>query len=189
MGRADSETDITRMINEAAAEGASAVERLTPLLYPELRALAERHMKRERADHTLQPTALVNEAYLRLIDQTRVRWQGRAHFMAIAALMIRRILIDHGRRPRLPRVALDEGDCGSAPATIDLLDLDEAIDALERLSARQARVVVLKLFGDLQNTEIAEVLDVSVTTVKNEWRFARAWLGDRLGSGDDSLPS
>ena len=180
----------TSSLTRASDGDPLAAEALVPLVQEELRRIAERQMARERLGHTLQPTALVNEVYLRLIDQTRVRWNDRAHFMAIAAQTIRRILVDHARRHGAAkrgggqRVAVDMAAEVAAPAAdVDLLVLEEALERLSALNPRQARIVDLRFFGGLGVEETAVVLGVSPRTVKGEWRFARAWLERELGSG------
>ena len=177
----------TNRLLTAAAEGdPSAASELMPLIQEELRALAARALLKERPDHTLQPTALVNEAYLRLVDQTRVEWKSRAHFLSLAAAMIRRILVDHARsrgaakRGHGTRKPLDEETPGHLPLDESLLDLDEALGQLHELHERQARVVELRFFGGLSVEETAKVLETSPRTVKGDWRVARAWLHDRL---------
>jgi RNA polymerase sigma-70 factor, ECF subfamily len=180
-------TDITRMLKEATAGEASAVNQLLPLVYDELRALAETYLKRERPDHTLQATALVHEAYVRLIKQEDVQWQNRAHFFAVAAQAIRRILVDHARGHEREkrgggreRVCLNE-DVATAPGRgLDLLALDEALEKLAQLDPRQARIVELRFFGGLSLKEVAEFLGVSPRTVDGDWAMARAWLRREL---------
>jgi RNA polymerase sigma factor (TIGR02999 family) len=165
-----------------------ARERVMALVYQELRRRAAAYLRRERAGHTLQPTALVHEAYLRLVDQDRVAWQGRAHFMAVAASMMRRVLMDHGRRQKarkrgggaVSRVTLDEQLIPSGTRGLDLFALDEALEALEALDPLKARIVELRAFGGLEVEEAAEVLGVSTPTVKRHWAFALAWLQQRL---------
>lgn len=165
------------------------VDQLFPLVYDELRRIAGAQMKKERADHTLQATALVNEAYLKLVDQTRVRWQSRAHFFAVAASAMRRILIDyartHGREKRgggqVP-VTLENVEPGADSRLEDLLDLDEALQRLAAVEPRQARVVEMRFFAGLSMEEIAPVLAVSPATVDRDWRSARAWLSAALKS-------
>ena len=160
-----------------------ALERLTPLVEAELRRLARGYMRRERRDHTLQTTALVNEAFLRLTDARRVRWQDRAHFLGISARLMRRVLVDHARsrgyRKRgggAERVTLDERVLGAPEADLDLLALDRALDALAAADARKCRVVELRYFAGLSVEETAEVLGVSPDTVKRDWRLAKLWL-------------
>ena len=168
----------------------AALDELAPLVYDELRRIARRHMKREREGHTLQTTALVNEAYMRLIDQREVRWQNRAHFFAIAARMMRRILIDHARGRHYekrgggaPHVALDEAAELSDGRAAEMVALDEALDALAALDERKGRVVEMRFFGGLSAEEIAEVLGVSPDTVAREWRRAKAWLHREMQRG------
>ncbi len=170
-----------------------AKSRLLALLYDDLHALAAARMASERADHTLQPTALVHEAFLRLIDQERVDLRERAHFLALAARTMRRILVDHARAKRTRKrdgakraEPLGEADAVRWDDPGDVLDLDEALEALARTQPRQAQVVELRFFGGLGLEEAAEALGVSRDTVKLDWRFARAWLNRRLGSSDAS---
>lgn len=167
-----------------------AREELMPLVYAELRRRAAAYLKGERKDHTLQPTALAHEAYLRLIGQERVVWQNRAHFFAVAAQAMRRVLVDHargrGRDRRFGgaiRVPLDEGLTTAPPADCDMLLLDQALDELAALDPRQARIVELRYFGGLTEREIASVLDVSRSTVTREWVIAKGWLFRRISTG------
>ncbi len=183
-------SDLTRILQEASAGDDSAVNRLMPLVYRELRALAESHLQKERSGHTLQATALVHEAYVRLIDQRDVVWQNRAHFFAVAAQAIRRILVDHARsRLRekrggsLQRVALDDELALSTQRGAELLALDEGMARLAELNERQARIVELRFFGGLTVKEAAEVLGVSARTVDGDWSMARAWLSRELRKG------
>jgi RNA polymerase sigma factor (TIGR02999 family) len=169
----------------------AARERLMQLVYRELRRRAAAYLRRERVGHTLQPTALVHEAYLRLVDQDRVVWQNRAHFLAIAASMMRRVLMDHGRRQKArkrggagTRVTLGEAISPVAPRGLDLLALDEALVELAALDEQQARIVELRALGGLSVEETAEVLGISPATVKRHWAFALAWLQHRLRGGD-----
>jgi RNA polymerase sigma factor (TIGR02999 family) len=162
----------------------AAAKRLMPLVYDELRGLAQRYMELERPDHTLQATALVHEAYVRLIDQSRVSWQGRAHFFSVAAEMIRRVLVDHARRHHAAKrgggarkISLTDSVGASGGPDIELLSLDAA---LERLNERHRRVVELRFFGGLSVDETAHVLEVSPQMVRSDWRMARAWLRQRL---------
>jgi RNA polymerase sigma-70 factor (ECF subfamily) len=163
---------------------------LLPVVYAELRAQAVRYMRRERRDHTLQPTALVHEAYVRLIGQARVSWQNRAHFFGLAAEMMRRILVDHARKHQAAkrsgaamRVAWDERVGATPPLDCELLLLDQALAELAARDPRQARVVELRYFGGLSEQEAAEVLTVSRTTVTRDWNVARAWLFRRMTLG------
>ena len=160
-----------------------ALDRLLPLVERELHRLAHHYMSRERPDHTLQTSALVNEAYLKLVDQTRVRWQNRAHFFAIAAQTMRRILIDHARRRRYDKrgggarpLPLDEAAHITDERAAELVALDDALKLLQDVDERKARVVELRYFGGLSVEEVAEVLKVSPDTVGREWRRARAFL-------------
>jgi RNA polymerase sigma factor (TIGR02999 family) len=182
--------DITQILKDAGAGNASAIDRLMPLVYEELRALAESYLQRERSDHTLQATALVHEVYVRLVRQEDVEWKNRAHFFAVAAQAIRRILVDHARgHQRLKRggdrqrVRLEEDAALSQERDLDLLALDEAMDRLARLSRRQARIVELRFFGGIGLKEIAQVLGVSQRTVDGDWSMARAWLRRELSKG------
>lgn len=181
----------TRLLGELAAGDADQAPELARLVYDNLRRYAAKMMG--DAPRTLEPTALVNEAYLRLVDQTRVNWQGRTHFFAVGAGMIRRVLVDDARRRGTQkrggdrrRLALDDGDLaadwGSA-AEVDLLALDDALAKLASLDPRAARVVELKFFGGLREADVAAALGVSPSTVRDDWRMARAWLRDELGEG------
>ena len=171
----------------------SALEKLTPLVYRELHRLAQSYMRGERPGHTLQTTALVNEAYVRLIDADRMGWQNRAHFYGVAAKLMRHILVDFARsRDQVKRgggvepLPLDEAWTIAADRTAELVNLDDALTALEKLDARQSRIVELRFFGGLTEPEIAEVLKVSPRTVNSDWSLARAWLLRELGqSGRD----
>ena len=169
---------------------ASAFDRLVPLIHGELRQLARRYMRRERADHTLQTTALVNEAYLRMIGAGQVDWQSRAHFFAIAARVMRRILVDSARRRRAPQrggavshVPLDEALIPATARQPDLVELDDALQKLESVYPRKSRVVELRYFGGMKLEEAAAVLGVSRDTVKRDWRFAKMWLLRELDAG------
>jgi RNA polymerase sigma factor (TIGR02999 family) len=168
----------------------SALDRLVPLVHDELRRLARRYMRRERPDHTLQATALVNEAYLRMIAVSEVRWQNRAHFFAIAARVMRQILVDSARRHRAPQrggttshVSLDEALVPSPVRHPDLVALDEALTRLELVHPRKSQVVELRYFGGMKLEEAATVLGVSRDTVKRDWRFAKLWLLRELDAG------
>jgi RNA polymerase sigma factor (TIGR02999 family) len=180
---------ITALLHRWQEGDGDAAERLLPLVYAELRRIAGRYLARERVGHTLQSTALVHEAYLRLVDQRRVDWQGRAHFFGLAARIMRRILVDHARRGRrLKRgsgarnIGLEglEVAAGAAADPVDALTLDRALHELEELDERQARIVELRFYGGLTVEETAEVLQLSPATVKREWAMARAWLFRRL---------
>ena len=165
----------------------SALNRLLPLVYAELRRLAGRQLRRERVNHTLEPTALVHEVYLRLVDQRRVDWQGRAHFLGVAAQTMRRILVDHARRRDAGKrgdgvqcVSIDEARL-AAPGEIPLLALDDALSRLESVDPNLARIIELRAFGGLTIEDAAHVLKVSPSTVKRDWRTAKAWLNRELG--------
>jgi RNA polymerase sigma factor (TIGR02999 family) len=185
-----SEPDVTQLLQRVSAGGAGGSEALNDLLeivHSELRKQAARYLRRERQNHTLQPTALVNEAFIKLIDQRHVRWQNRAHFFGVAAQAMRRIVIDHARtKNRVKRggvqqaVTLDEAMIAGESRSIDVLALDEALDRLAGLDERQARIVELRYFAGLSVEETAEVTALSPATVKREWAMARAWLHAEL---------
>jgi RNA polymerase sigma factor (TIGR02999 family) len=178
-------SETSRLVQLLGEGDPDAADRLLPLVYNELRALARGVMRRERRNHTLQPTALVHEVWLRLAGSDRQPWRGRAQFLAIAARSMRQILIEHARKRMAgkrggdwQRITLDE-QVSAAPSKgtqVDLLALDAALERLKALSSRQARIVELKYFGGLTGREIAEVLGVSTTTVENNWATAKAWL-------------
>jgi RNA polymerase sigma factor (TIGR02999 family) len=186
----DPATPVSDLLRAWGQGDAQARDDLLPLVYAELRAQASRYLRRERRDHTLQPTALVHEAYVRLIGQVRVSWQNRAHFFGLAAEMMRRILVDHARRHQAAKrsggavkVAWDERAGATPPLDCELLLLDQALDELSVRDARQARVVELRYFGGLSEQEAAEVLAVSRATVTRDWNVARAWLYRRMTQG------
>ena len=165
----------------------AARDALFPLVHRELRRQAAGYLRRERRDHTLQPTALVHEAYLRLVGQAHVSWQNRAHFYGLASQMMRRILVDHARRHRAAKrpgaalqVALDDGMQRVDPRSCELLDLDRALEELTAIDPRQGQVVELRYFGGLSEQAVAELLDVSRQTVTRDWQMAKAWLHRRL---------
>jgi RNA polymerase sigma factor (TIGR02999 family) len=179
--------DVSRLLIAWSNGDEEAHEQLMPLVYEELRRLAHRHLGRERAGHTLQTTALVHEAYLRLIDQKEVRWQNRAHFFAVAAQMMRRILVDYARSRRFAKrgggaqqVSLDEAMVVSNGRAADVVALDEALNALAEFDVRKSRMVELRFFGGLSIEETAEVLKVSPGTVMRDWTLAKAWLQREL---------
>jgi len=184
---------ITQWLAELSSRGSGkTVDQLMGLLYPELRRLAGKFFRDERADHTLQPTALVHEAYLRLVDQTRVGWEGRSHFLAIAAKVMRRVLIDHARgRARRRRgggrvvSGLDSEVLPTEFTRAELLDVNEALDKLAALDARQAQVVEMRFFGGMTMEEIAEALGASKRTIEDDWTHAKAWLRLVLADGTD----
>ena len=168
----------------------TALDKLAPIVYGELRALARRYMNRERPGHSLQTAALVNEAYMRLVDYKRMQWQNRAHFFAVSAQVMRRILVEHARRRNLKRgagvqhVSLDEAAMVGGGQDTDLVALDTAMNALAQIDPRKVQVVEMRFFGGLSVEETAEVLKVSTITVKRDWRAARAWLYRELSGGE-----
>jgi RNA polymerase sigma factor (TIGR02999 family) len=173
---------ITATLAELTRGDRTAFDRLLPVVYDEMRRLAAAYLRRERVDHTLQPTALAHEAFLRLVVQKNIAWQNRAHFMGVAAQAMRRILVDHARKAKAARrgggktkVLLEDADVAAA-GEVEFDDLDRALEDLAQLSERQARVVELRYFGGLSIDEVGEVLGVSPMTVKRDWRLARAWL-------------
>ena len=175
--------DVTRLLIDWSDGNRAAVDQLMPLVYGELHRLAASYMRRERAGHTLQPTALVNEAYFRLVDQERIQWKSRAQFFGIAAQAMRRILVDHARgrqsakrQGREQQVSLDDVNLPAGGRTADLVALDDALTGLARFDSRLGRVVELRVFGGLTIEETAAVLGVSGSTVINDYRIARAWL-------------
>lgn len=179
--------DITQLLLDWQGGDAAALQALIPKVEEVLRAQARAYLRRERGDHTLQPTALVNEAYLRLVRQSRVQWQGRAHFFAIAAKSMRRILLDHARKTSSAkrgggfiRVAPDDSDGAIYERDLDLLALDLALRRLAEIAPRQAKAVELRFFGGLTLEETAEVLEISVSSVKIDWQMAKAWLFKEL---------
>src|SRR2546426_2816899 len=187
-GEADVD-DISTLLRAWSGGDQSALDRLPPIVYDELHCLARRYLKHERPGHSLQTTALVNEAYMRLVDYKRMQWQNRAHFFAVAAQLMRRILVEHARRHNLkrgrgvPHVSLEEAAVVGADRATDLVALDDAMNALARLDPRQVQVVEMRLFGGLSVKETAEVLKVSPVTVRREWSTAKIWLYHELASG------
>jgi RNA polymerase sigma-70 factor (ECF subfamily) len=187
--------DVTRLLKEWAQGASSALDALTPLVYAELRRLADSYLRSESPGHTLQPTALVHEAYLRLVDRNAPDWQNRSHFYGVAAHLMRQILVDHARtRQAVKRggqaiqVSLEEDLVVSRERDADLVALDEALERLAALEPRKAQVVELRFFGGLSIEEIAKLLDVSDVTVRRDWQFAKAWLLRQLSGekGDES---
>jgi RNA polymerase sigma factor (TIGR02999 family) len=179
--------EVTRLLGALRGGDRDALGRLLPLVYDELHLLAQRAMRHERGGHTLQATALVNEAYLRLVDQRRAGWEHRTQFLAVAAQLMRRILVDHARGRGAAkrgggqeRVPLENAAVSAPEKGLDLVSLDEALTRLARIDAQQARVVELRFFGGLTVEEAAEVLGVSPATVKREWTMAKAWLRREL---------
>jgi RNA polymerase sigma-70 factor, ECF subfamily len=187
-----SSSDVTQLLLAWGAGDQVAGERLLPEVYAELRRQAARAMRRESSEHTLQATALVHEAYLRLVDQRRVMWRNRSHFFGVAAQLMRRILVDHARERHaakrgggLRQLALGDADAVAAPEAspgVDVIALHEALERLAALDPHQARLVELRYFGGLSIEETAEALDVSPATVKREWAIARAWLRRELSA-------
>lgn len=164
-----------------------AVNDLLPLVYEELRRLAGNYLRQERSDHTLQPTALVNEAYLKMVDINQISWQNKAHFVAVAANQMRRILVDHARRRNAFKrggefhiLTLNDEIDKAADETTELIELDDALTELARMDALKAQIVEMRYFGGLTMDEVAEVLGVSVITVKRHWKMTKAWLYGRL---------
>jgi len=184
--------DVSTLLRAWSDGDRDALDKLTPIVYEELRRLARRYLKGERAGHSLQATALVNEAYMRLADYKRMEWQNRAHFFAVSAQLMRRILVEHARRHNLKRgigmqhVSLEEAAVVGGGRAADLVALDDAMNALARLDARKAQVVEMRFFGGLSVGETAEVLKVSPITVMRDWGTAKAWLYRELtgGTGD-----
>lgn len=173
----------TQLLHQMQAGDKKAPEKLLPLVYDEFRNLARHYLAQERPNHTLQPTALVHEAYMKLVDQSRVNWQGRTHFFAVAAQAMRRILVDHARAHlRIKRgggahrITLDEAVALSPKREEDVIALDEALEKLAKLDQRQAKVVELRFFAGLSVEEVANALEVSKRTVEADWTMARAWL-------------
>jgi RNA polymerase sigma factor (TIGR02999 family) len=178
---------VTQLLIEWNNGRKGALEDLLPLVYSELRRLASQRLRQERRDHTLQPTALVHEAYIRLVDQRRVRWQNRAHFYGVAAHMMRRILVDRARARKADkrggeweRVTLTDNRTSNESRDVDVLALDNALQRLAALDPQQERIVELRYFGGLTLEETAEVVGISTATVKREWTIAKAWLRAEL---------
>ena len=183
-----SNSDITDLLDEWGRGNRRALDELLPLVYAELRRVAARQLRRERDGHSLQPTVLVHEVYLRLVEQRNVDWRNRAHFFGVAAQVMRRILVDHARRRLADKrgagvspVSMDEAMETPGVTAVPILDLDDALDRLSRLDAGLAQIVELRAFGGLTIEEAAHVLNVSPSTVKRDWRTAKAWLTRELG--------
>lgn len=179
--------DVTLLLDQINKGDSKAPEELLSLVYDELRKLASGYLKNERQDHTLQATALVHEAYIRLVDWENVSWQNRSHFFAVSAQVMRNILVDHARKKKaeihggnLQKLAIDEAISFSKQTEIDLVDLDDALMELTELDPRQAKIVELRFFAGLTIEETAHALDVSRMTVSRDWNFAKAWLYRRL---------
>ena len=183
--------DVTQILQAWSNGDRRALEELIPIVYEELRSQAAGYLRRERPDHTLQTTALIHEAYLRLVDQKNVRWQNRAHFFGVAAQLMRRILVDHARKDRALKrggpalkLPLEEAAAVSGESDMNLVALDEALTKLAAMDERKGRVVELKYFGGLTAEEAAEVLGVSEATVRHDWGLAKAWLRREMVGGD-----
>jgi len=181
--------EVTQLLKNWGNGDGEALEKLMPLVYDELHRLARRYLRRERSDHTLQSTALVHEAYLRMVDQKNVRWQNRAHFFGVAAQSIRHILVDHARShlaakrgAGAAKLSLDEAIGVPQKKEVDLLALDRALEGLAALDPQQGKIVELRFFGGLSIEETAEVLHISTATVKRDWVMAKAWLYQNLSS-------
>jgi RNA polymerase sigma factor (TIGR02999 family) len=179
--------EVTQLLADWSSGDDGAFTKLTPLIYEELRRIAHRHMAGQRPDHTLQTTALVNEAYLRLADQTNPRWQNRAHFFAVAARAMRQILVSYARSQQSQKrgggalkIELDDAALVSPQQSREIVDLHEALERLATLDSRKAQVVELKYFGGLNYDEVAEVLKISRVTVRRDWEFAKLWLYTEL---------
>ena len=178
---------VTVLLRKWSEGDATALEQLTPLVYEELHRLAHQHMRRESAGHILQTSALINEAYVRLVDQPRIQWESRAHFFGIAARLMRRILVDDARKRNsakrggsLIQVPLDEVENLAHQQATNVVAIDEALQRLEAIDARQSQIVELRFFGGLSIDETANLLDVSPGTVMRDWTFARAWLRNEM---------
>ena len=183
--------EVTQLLVQWSSGDKAALDKLMPLVYDELRRLAHRYLSRERPDHTLQTTALVNEAYLRLVDRKNVHWQNRAHFFAISAQLMRCILVDHARSHAYAKrgggarkIPLDEAMVFSQERAAEVVAIDDALKGLAALDPQQSRIVELRFFGGLTIEETAEVLHLSPATIKREWATARAWLYHELNKSD-----
>lgn len=181
--------EVTQLLLEFKRGTLEAPDRLVPLIYKELRRIASAHLRRESRTHSLQPTALVHEAYLRLVDITQVQWQDRAHFFSVASTIMRRILVDHARANRARKrgggedtLWLDEASMPSPGRAPELVSLNDALDRLAQFDQRQAKIVEMRFFAGMTEEETGEVLGVSVRTVKRDWRMAKAWLFHELSS-------
>ena len=188
--------EISRLLRAWGGGDRAALDQLTPLVYAELHEIAHRYMRRQPSGQTLQTSALVNEAYLRLADVEGVRWEDRTHFFAVSAQIMRRILVDHARSRgygkrggNAVRVPLDDVLLGAQARGIEILALDEALESLSKVDARKGRVVELRYFGGLSVEETAEVMEISPETVKRDWKMAKAWLFAALTGEQDHTPS
>lgn len=186
--------DVESLLASLSEGNQAAADKLLPVLYQELKGIANQHMRNERADHTLQATALVHEAFLKLVDQNRVQWQGKAHFCAVASNIMRRILVDHARTKNAAkrgkgaqRITLEEGlVAGDPQSNVDLVELDELLTELATLNPRHAKIIEMRYFAGMTVEETAAALDVSVSTVKGDWRMAKAWLTSRMESDNET---
>ena len=185
--------DVSGLLAEWSKGNESAGEKLMPLVYKQLHQLAARHMARERSSHSLQATALVNEAYLRLVDQRQAHWQNRAHFFALASRMMRRILVDHARKRHYAKrgggaghVSLEDATIVSTAKDADLVALDDALTNLAAIDPKKSEIVELRYFGGLSIEEVAEVLKVAPITVRRHWNVAKAWLYDALSASNEA---
>jgi RNA polymerase sigma factor (TIGR02999 family) len=188
-GNLSQASDVTRLLGQWSDGNAGALDQLLPLIYSDLRHLASAYLRRESPGHTLQSTALVHEAFLRLVDQRDTHWKSRAHFFGIAAQMIRRILVDHARQQKAEKrgggvmcLELDEAIAAPGKKDMDVVALDDALAKLSELDERQSQIIELRFFGGLSIEETAEVVKLSPATVKREWAMARAWLYRELSS-------
>ncbi len=187
-------TDVSELLLAWSEGDRNALERLTPIVYEELRMHARRYMRRERPGHSLQTTALVNEAWIRLVDYKRMQWQNRAHFFAVSSQLMRRILVEHARRHNVKRggnvkhVSLEDTAVVGGDNSVDMVALDDSINALAQFDARKAKVVEMRFFGGLSVAETAEVLKVSTVTVMRDWSSAKAWLYRELSGGTPDEP-
>lgn len=181
--------EVTALLLAWSAGDREALQKLIPLVYVDLHKRAAAYLRKERAGHTLQPTAVVNEAYLKLVDQTRVQWQNRAHFFGVASRAMREVLVDYARRHRSAKrgsgetlVSLEEGSAVTPPRSLDVLALDIALERLSALDERQGKLVEMRVFGGLTLDETAEALGISAATVSREWKHAEAWLHRELSA-------
>jgi RNA polymerase sigma-70 factor (ECF subfamily) len=187
--QAPADAEVSGLLRAWSEGDRAALDRLTPIVYEELRRLARRYMRGERPGHSLQTTALVNEAYMRLIDYKRMQWQNRAHFFAVSSQLMRRILVEHARRHNLkrgggvPHVSFEDTAEIGGDRAADLVALDDALQALARVDLRKVRIVEMRFFGGLSVEETAEVLKVSPVTVMRDWSTAKAWLYRELTGG------
>lgn len=184
----DYQDDITLLLKQWSLGDAQSLDRLIAIVYPELRRIAASHMRQERPGHTLEPTALVHEAYLRLVRQPGKEWQDRKHFFAVAARIVRGILVDYARaRGRSKRdggrLQVTAPARSQTPGGVDLLDLDAALEALQKVDGQQSRIVELRFFGGLSMEEVGEALGISTSTAKREWTIAKTWIRRRIAGG------